>query len=130
MSLYISISLISIHSPTRGLTLLRRQEKHLAIHFNSQPHKGADQLTLNAFRVNSLISIHSPTRGLTLRYLHMFCVTVHFNSQPHKGADSLTELNGQLVNISIHSPTRGLTPIQWDITTQYSPFQFTAPQGG
>ena len=109
MSLYISISLISIHSPTRGLTLLRRQEKHLAIHFNSQPHKGADQLTLNAFRVNSLISIHSPTRGLTLGTEAEFLIQGISIHSPTRGLTLPRAPSDTGANISIHSPTRGLT---------------------
>ena len=55
---------ISIHSPTRGLTVCRVEEAAWLYHFNSQPHKGADAVSVCRI-VHPVISIHSPTRGLT-----------------------------------------------------------------
>ena len=56
------------------------------LHFNSQPHKEADQIAPYARR-QYYISTHSLTRRLTEfqeKYENAFA---NFNSQPHKEAD-------------------------------------------
>ena len=54
--------------------------------FNSQPHKEADR---NFTRQESvgIISTHSLTRRLTVKGSFCFLKRTHFNSQPHKEAD-------------------------------------------
>ena len=62
------------------------------LHFNSQPHKEADQIAPYARR-QYYISTHSLTRRLTEfqeKYENAFA---NFNSQPHKEADLDTRLS-------------------------------------
>ena len=77
--------IISTHSLTRRLTKTIRLN-YISIHFNSQPHKEADDWKL--FQIDWIdISTHSLTRRLTaIGFLD--CIrTSYFNSQPHKEAD-------------------------------------------
>ena len=101
-------TVISIHAPTRGATLLSLQ-----------------------FLLTFCISIHAPTRGATKSNLHIdkrwkFQSTlpqgerpnddrrlheiINFNPRSHKGSDChvITEFFPVFV-ISIHAPTRGAT---------------------
>ena len=57
-------TLISIHTPTRGVT------------FGESPESG-----------RSPISIHTPTRGVTTAALTSACVAQDFNPHSHKGSD-------------------------------------------
>ena len=122
------ITNISTHSPTRGLTLTYRKPAFQRIHFNSQPHKGADERRKDFVFVVG-ISTHSPTRGLT----PCRCILCNFlNISTHSPTRGLTIVPKTMVassTISTHSPTRGLTVF----IKNYSPqvlFQLTAPQGG
>ena len=56
------------------------------LHFNSQPHKEADEA-----------------------FLELLVLTEHFNSQPHKEADPSVGVGWQYSSISTHSLTRRLT---------------------
>ena len=56
---------ISTHSLTRRLTIIRVHSSVLSVHFNSQPHKEADQCVMTTQKQK-----------------------FYFNSQPHKEADS------------------------------------------
>ena len=62
---FMSARRISTHSLTRRLTAIGRNRMAVFQHFNSQPHKEADQ--------------QLSSRGLGIAY---------FNSQPHKEADA------------------------------------------
>ena len=55
-------------------------------HFNSQPHKEADEKYL-AYLTGDYISTHSLTRRLTVITAIASMYSANFNSQPHKEAD-------------------------------------------
>ena len=61
-------------------------------HFNSQPHKEADELVLYE-SVRIRISTHSLTRRLTQPGIMPGFSWRYFNSQPHKEADNLAILS-------------------------------------
>ncbi len=63
----------------------------MCLHFNSQPHKEADVVSLTA-TTDTSISTHSLTRRLTLLGYRCSCEDGYFNSQPHKEADQLTAI--------------------------------------
>ena len=121
-------------------------------HFNSQPHKEADNFTPVLLSFDSGISTHSLTRRLTLRSWKLFVQRLYFNSQPHKEADVIWtyaasffwNFNSQphkeadnftpvLLSfdsgISTHSLTRRLTR-EWSNSDDSNLFQLTASQGG
>ena len=78
------------------------------LHFNSQPHKEADNspTVLPDYR---LISTHSLTRRLTCDSLNLGLSCKYFNSQPHKEADAYSWSQNSSDDISTHSLTRRLT---------------------
>ena len=77
-------------------------------HFNSQPHKEADNIKL--FRnLHQIISTHSLTRRLTGIQLFQSATIKNFNSQPHKEADRQLPIFRHRFRISTHSLTRRLT---------------------
>ena len=113
MDYYYLSNVISIHTPTRGVTHLGGYSlsevknfnphshkgsdtgedilKHFAQDFNPHSHKGSD--VWQKFKQQwYLISIHTPTRGVTV---------------------VLVALSGVYV-ISIHTPTRGVTLMTFD----------------
>ena len=101
-------------------------------HFNSQPHKEADEqdvcceydrvisthsltrrLTLQmvSHEAGSAISTHSLTRRLTRSSTPPLFSAAYFNSQPHKEADPAVSSRTIFLSISTHSLTRRLTTI-------------------
>ena len=81
--------IISIHTPTRGVTYNRYIEQEGAEDFNPHSHKGSD----NSFHAE-------------------FSAKLHFNPHSHKGSDLLAHI-GNIAGkkISIHTPTRGVTKV-------------------
>ena len=60
---------------------------HWQSHFNSQPHKEADERS-GEYQCNITdISTHSLTRRLTPAMILLLEKFINFNSQPHKEAD-------------------------------------------
>ncbi len=57
--------IISIHTPTRGVTYNRYIEQEGAEDFNPHSHKGSDLLAHIGNIAGKKISIHTPTRGVT-----------------------------------------------------------------
>ena len=104
-----SDTVVSTHSPARGLTETRDSLYTRYLRFNSQPRKGADFVIGQRWDCTD-VSTHSPARGLTrnrsMSYYRIFVSThspargltrnrptrcwsgLRFNSQPRKGADS------------------------------------------
>ena len=98
---------ISTHSLTRRLTAYTLSKFCNSWHFNSQPHKEADNEYGGSVE-REVISTHSLTRRLTGLCDLLLNWYNHFNSQPHKEADP-----------------EALTP-----ATPPRRFQLTASQGG
>ena len=82
---------ISIHTPTKGVTYLwicNRFSSQISIH---TPTKG---VTLSSsFSVPKVsISIHTPTKGVTILSQKVFSTSSDFNPHSHKGSDWLTSI--------------------------------------
>ena len=56
---------ISIHTPTRGVTISRWAPRITTLNFNPHSHKGSDETKGVFLRSVIHISIHTPTRGVT-----------------------------------------------------------------
>ena len=152
---------ISTHSLTRRLTSQNKPSSPLSLfqltasqggwqhrfrhirfltHFNSQPHKEADNVYKNG-RPKFIISTHSLTRRLTTfvisfgiysssfqltasqggwqpSWYHSEYIPLHFNSQPHKEADTPPIWWYYITIISTHSLTRRLTSNMVDNTSR------------
>ena len=105
---YEDLYLISIHTPTKGVT--------------ENPYMS---------NVELWISIHTPTKGVTLSCLRLSCITYNFNPHSHEGSDSRMQRSRRslqyfnphshegsdqrksifyfFTGISIHTPTKGVT---------------------
>ena len=79
-------TMISIHAPTRGATLISASRLPYHLNFNPRSYKRSDSLS-QSFSATLPISIHAPTRGATIS------LDVAFSH----------------ISISIHAPTRGAT---------------------
>ena len=93
---------ISTHSLTRRLTAFLGYQRSRIWHFNSQPHKEADDMLEIPFAIES-----------------------NFNSQPHKEADAGSLTPTFSFGISTHSLTRRLTPyykyhLLWECISTHS----------
>ena len=77
---------ISIHTPTRGVTLACAVLLSIPGYFNPHSHKGSDAENVYFVPIPN-ISIHTPTRGVT----------------------EIAGCINELLRISIHTPTRGVT---------------------
>ncbi len=79
---------ISIHTPTKGVTLA----------------------AVNPSIVRK-ISIHTPTKGVTFDMPLLCLYAYNFNPHSHEGSDYLRSLLKYSNRISIHTPTKGVTAI-------------------
>ena len=120
---------ISTHSLTRRLTSLRVDFLSHVMHFNSQPHKEADDIP--DWILQELLYFNSqPHKEADEPYRGILTGRQHFNSQPHKEADfyffsiccimfkfQLTASQGGWLLYCFHDGVSGI-------------FQLTASQGG
>ena len=81
--------MISIHTPTQGVTLQSTYRIHKTADFNPHSHAGSDAYICSKIKPIT-ISIHTPTQGVTCRELSA-------------SADEIL--------ISIHTPTQGVTSL-------------------
>ena len=83
-----TIFLISIHTPTQGVTSLQYP-----------------------FCLFPEISIHTPTQGVTFCKCSFIWHYKNFNPHSHAGSDSTSFLSASVFMISIHTPTQGVTSV-------------------
>ena len=122
--------IISIHTPTRGVTYNRYIEQEGAEDFNPHSHKGSDNSFHAEFSAKLHFNPHSHKgsdnhittndnrrvdfnphshKGSDRLLLHKSLYVCNFNPHSHKGSDMGNEIFGYKVDISIHTPTRGVT---------------------
>ena len=80
-------ALISIHTPTKGVTQFCLIETVYHNYFNPHSHEGSDDAEEKVGQQLENISIHTPTKGVTTSSNLAACFT----------------------QISIHTPTKGVT---------------------
>ena len=96
---------ISIHTPTRGVTISPWIHNRTGRNFNPHSHKGSD-VVVSKYNIRS----------------------VYFNPHSHKGSDTLMFFRLIKSAISIHTPTRGVT-VELGSDLAEVQFQSTLPQG-
>ena len=78
---------ISIHVPTRGTTVITKNDRITSWDFNPRSHEGNDGIRHNEpCRLG--ISIHVPTRGTTVSFLLLSVRRCNFNPRSHEGNDN------------------------------------------
>ena len=91
------VSRVSIHTPTKGVTALPCPSQHRADGFNPHTHEGCDCFSLIAgFKAAS------------------------FNPHTHEGCDGYAQALKASAGVSIHTPTKGVTASSLSITTRTS----------
>ena len=81
-------SMISIHTPTKGVTVY-----------------------IDRCSDRCCISIHTPTKGVTLLLQVLLLLLYYFNPHSHEGSDGDSFAILLALIISIHTPTKGVTAI-------------------
>ena len=120
------VVMVSIHTPTQGVTFLLVVVYHsnkVSIHTPTQGVTigGLDQ------QIKSKVSIHTPTQGVT-RIIWISIYLICFNPHTHAGCDRRTcNIGNSKAAVSIHTPTQGVTIVEW-FTGVFDMFQSTHPR--
>ena len=77
---------VSIHTPTKGVTVCLPIFQSVLLGFNPHTHEGCD-IQARWVRAQRAVSIHTPTKGVTYRLRKQGCI----------------------IYVSIHTPTKGVT---------------------
>ena len=116
---YLVVFLVSIHTPTKGVTYIRYSHTYLIkfqsthprrvwlmviflflhrVCFNPHTHEGCDTLLFLYYGMMILVSIHTPTKGVTFTcfLFHENCVC--FNPHTHEGCDKYMFMQDIMVN--------------------------------
>ena len=89
VTFWLPTRLVSIHTPTKGVTWCCSLSVASCSCFNPHTHEGCDAMSSESFAFLTSVSIHTPTKGVT-RFL-VPCVWRQ--------------------HVSIHTPTKGVTLI-------------------
>ena len=119
-------TLVSIHTPTKGVTrsiLVHGTLKGVSIH---TPTKGVTIAAFSSYP-SIKVSIHTPTKGVTCCWwLDEFIESVSIHT-PTKGVTWYTKQFRVSDKVSIHTPTKGVTLFHRKILTP-NLFQSTHPR--
>ena len=105
----VHIDLISIHTPTRGVTGTQYITDNADYHFNPHSHKGSDTCPLYDCSDTGYFNPHSHKGSDHLSQSHNRQQAKDFNPHSHKGSDCFKVSVTCAFIISIHTPTRGVT---------------------
>ena len=120
--------IISIHTPTRGVTNSGVLPCLDHGNFNPHSHKGSDYVAVFRYKNNSHFNPHSHKGSDRIfEWLSTFSL-LYFNPHSHKGSDITRIQAVKAIEISIHTPTRGVTA-SFSCSLQTCRFQSTLPQG-
>ena len=102
--------LVSIHTPTQGVTIYRNTLSMSHHRFNPHTHAGCD-LCITVWKICLWVSIHTPTQGVTLRFRGSLDISIVSIHTPTQGVTPPSFNNFTFDNVSIHTPTQGVTRI-------------------
>ena len=100
---------ISIHTPTKGVTIIVPPIILPHAYFNPHSHEGSDVHNLTKVNILQHFNPHSH-EGSDLLTWPVLSLILYFNPHSHEGSDIRVE-NGSIKSgtISIHTPTKGVT---------------------
>ena len=81
---------VSIHTPTKGVTLETAMSSSYKSCFNPHTHEGCDMILYYDPTTNSVVSIHTPTKGVTVLVALAAYLSDCFNPHTHEGCDTST----------------------------------------
>ena len=117
---------VSIHTPTKGVTLFSSNHSPSRWCFNPHTHEGCDRDGC-LLPPGTLVSIHTPTKGVTEVGVNLFVREIVSIHTPTKGVTVGQILWIHFIIVSIHTPTKGVTrPI--DGSSASFKFQSTHPR--
>ena len=117
---------ISIHTPTKGVTVFSQLLFLLLDNFNPHSHEGSDPYSSSISDVSNDFNPHSH-EGSDTAVLHKQLPHMDFNPHSHEGSDVSSCVRVNDTSISIHTPTKGVTRII-NIHTTSCGFQSTLPR--
>ena len=100
--------LVSIHTPTKGVTTHSAHDIGVMVVSIHTPTKGVTVLSIIHVRLYR-VSIHTPTKGVTSVCGQLPCQSLSFNPHTHEGCDEHRRLYIIVLSVSIHTPTKGVT---------------------
>ena len=100
--------MVSIHTPTQGVTKLQEVHDYQSECFNPHTHAGCDVIKLN-LSGRQIVSIHTPTQGVTMVWSGWSGRYGCFNPHTHAGCDYRSSTYCRDMIVSIHTPTQGVT---------------------
>ena len=108
------LSVVSIHTPTKGVTGIRLSHILSPECFNPHTHEGCDKILRTFASDKTSFNPHThegcdPKPSITRAY--GFC----FNPHTHEGCDKWRWQRIDRISVSIHTPTKGVTPQQKSI---------------
>ena len=128
VSFFPAFLLISIHTPTQGVTGSRVATSQHKNYFNPHSHAGSDFLT-SSKKSSNFISIHTPTQGVTFTIGKFFIddwISIH---TPTQGVTQDLLVRRSQLLISIHTPTQGVTNALEKLRAEYNISIHTPTQG-
>ena len=106
--------MVSIHTPTQGVTISAQAFNKAAIVSIHTPTQGVTN-GIFAFMGRRDVSIHTPTQGVT-PHTGFLPVDGGFNPHTHAGCDfGNYRRQHKIYQVSIHTPTQGVTTINASI---------------
>ena len=78
---------ISINTPTKGVTGKLDVYNNPIQHFNQHSHEGSDSFDNSDVAETFVISINTPTKGVTSTFTDTRYTCGHFNQHSHEGSD-------------------------------------------
>ena len=81
------LEIVSIHTPTKGVTVEDRSNAEERLCFNPHTHEGCDNSGLITNKLTG-VSIHTPTKGVTSKTGFVLSSGIFsFNPHTHEGCD-------------------------------------------
>ena len=123
---------ISIHTPTKGVTLFRRFLRNPRIFQSTLPRREWHNYSLDGM-IEMIFQSTLPRREWLIKIIHIYHIPVNFNPHSHEGSDKSVRFVRYVSNnfnphshegsdldivwrwwragISIHTPTKGVTKV-------------------
>ena len=99
---------VSIHTPTKGVTLLFHKKIWIFTVSIHTPTKGVTPCTVAAWANVCCFNPHTH-EGCDLMSQRLLCCAMSFNPHTHEGCDYLDLSHLRTHFVSIHTPTKGVT---------------------
>ena len=124
---HFTIILVSIHTPTKGVTYGVQMVLDPLRRFNPHTHEGCDNHILTNKNIE-IVSIHTPTKGVTEYHVCKGTKSFCFNPHTHEGCDLIYCNLIRVVARFQSTHPRRVWQANGDITNKQIMFQSTHPR--